>query len=361
MNRRRKNAVSPSFDLHLTLRPLEYTFAKRKHREIFPDELPRNLEPRGMMYRIGDSSVRSFHTIDNPRKSMKCDSYKQFSVQSFSFLLILIIALKPPLFGQSSWTYRPTSSTISLAYFSPSFAQQPFSQFVQIQGWTMVLSGRVSLSERTYFVAAVPYLHSSMTFPPSPFTIYGSPATFGQDKSESKIGNPYIGLEFGGAGSAVKGEIGLHPKVYDENSIANISAGLSDIDLLEMCIADYYSIQGGVNFLTGEAIGFVGKARLGASHFIPTNDGGTSQTLVDYSAGVGYRGEIVDMGFLYAGRTVTTGETLVGSRKGVNYLTISIGARFESIRPEVSYKMPLDDEMKQITSYILGLGIAVEL
>lgn len=267
-------------------------------------------------------------------------------------LVLLVHVASVSLFAQMRWMYRPATSSLNFEYIAPSFVGVPYSP---ITGSTVSLSGRFPVSEYWSVVLEVPYTRTAFTSP-----VFSESGT----QSESRIGNPYVGVEVGGKESTVFGEIGFRPSVIDEKSFANSSGLLSDIDRWEIYIPQTTVVQGALNLATFNETGFVGRFRVGPSVWIPheANEGNpTTKVLISIGAGLGYRTESVSFGIQYTGRMRTSEKDWGGSKDAFSHLSASISGTFGSVRPELYYKIPLDDEQKQVIHNLLGVSLSVEL
>lgn len=264
-------------------------------------------------------------------------------------LMLIVHFVHAPLFAQMRWMSRPAQSSLNIEYIAPSFANSMYGGF---SGSTVSFSGRFAVSERWYIVAEIPYTRTAIT----------SMGFFGSaDQSEARFGNPYAGVEVGGKESPVFGEIGFRPSVIDENSFANFSGLLSDIDRWEIYVPQRTIIQGALNLATVNEAGFVGRLRVGPSVWIPHEDNRTTNVLISIGAGVGYRTESVGFGIQYTGRMRTSEKDWEGNKDLFSHLAASISGTFGSVRPELYYKIPLDSEQKQVVNNALGASLSVDL
>lgn len=266
------------------------------------------------------------------------------------FALMLVIHLAhASLLAQMRWMSRPATSSLNIEYIAPSFVNSMYGGFT---GSTVSLSGRFAVSEGWYVVVEVPYTRTAFT----------SMGFFGSgNQSEGRLGNPYAGVEVGGKESPVFGEFGFRPSVIDENSYANFSGLLSDIDGWEIYIPQRTVVQGALNLATVNETGFTGRFRVGPSVWIPHEERGTTNVLISIGAGVGYRTENVAFGIQYTARMRTSEKDWGGNKDVFSHLAASIGGTFGSVRPELYYKIPLDDEQKHVVNNLLGVSLSVEL
>jgi hypothetical protein len=264
-------------------------------------------------------------------------------------LVLLVHVASVSLFAQMRWMYRPATASLNFEYIAPSFVETHYSGFT---GSTVSLSGRLPASEYLNVLLEVPYTHTAVTSPF--FSALGT-------QSESRIGNPYVGVDVGGKKSSVFGEIGFRPSLTDENSFASISGLLSDIDRWEIYIPQATVVQGALNLATVNETGFVGRFRVGPSVWIPHKENATTNVLIDIGAGLGYRNESVGFGIQYTARMRTSQKDWGGNKDAFSHLAASISGTFGSVRPELYYKIPLDDEQKQVLRNLLGVSLSVEL
>lgn len=269
-------------------------------------------------------------------------------IELFALVSIILFA-HISLFAQMRWMSRPAPSSLNIEYIAPSFANSIYGGF---SGSTISFSGRFSISERWYIVVDVPYTQTSFTT--MGFSESGNP-------SEARLGNPYAGVEVGGKDSPVFGEIGFRPSVIDENSYANFSGLLSDIDRWEIYIPQRTVVQGALNLATVNQTGIVGRLRAGPSLWVPNDGENTTNILISIGAGVGYRTESVGFGIQYTGRMRTSENDWEGNKDLYSHLAASISGTFGSVRPELYYNIPLDSEQKQVVNNLLGVSMTVEL
>jgi hypothetical protein len=188
-----------------------------------------------------------------------------------------------------------------------------------------------------------------------PFASYAA----GNDTEESdfRIGNPYLGVEARKEGSPFLLQFGGRIPLADEgdNGAALAVGLLSDWDHIEAWYPDLVPITASVVYERVTTGGLALGARLGGSGFFYTgDDSGDPDFLVNYGLRLGYEKDRAMVAAMFTGRWIATGDD---DDSAQNMLGFEGGYRFGSVMPMLSFRLPVDDPLKETTNSVFGIGL----
>ena len=132
----------------------------------------------------------------------------------FSLATVLIFSLGLPntgLLAQSISLRGKPGNWVSGEFFRPSY-ESPGS--LKLSGWILLLGVKASISERVALLAELPYANGKLDVPSN---------FFSNDRSQSAIMNPYIGLEFLSRRQHTSFELGVRLPVDRKSTRLNSS------------------------------------------------------------------------------------------------------------------------------------------
>jgi len=186
---------------------------------------------------------------------------------------------------------------------------------------------------------------------------------FSNDRSQSTIANPYIGLEFFSRRQKASFELGVRLPVADEGKGLATQAGiLSDYDRFDAFFPNILTINGLVNVNSASPSGFAFRLRGGPNFWIITdsdNLGDDVELLFKYSGEFGYDTEQFGLSAGLSGLLIATESDLdLGERTSHQFIaaaTVGLG----NVRPGIQIRLPLDEDTG--VDYVLGANVAIRL
>lgn len=260
-----------------------------------------------------------------------------------------------PVQAQSIWLPATRGPSVSIEALKPILTEGN-------DAWTTAttaffLSGRIPVAESAALIAELPVAHAGFKR-----SVYGGSGT----ESSTVIGNPYVGIEFGGTASGVTADLGAHiPIRKDEDGDMAGSVGLmADVDRMEAYFVDVLAVGGHLGVRHSDASGLFVRARGGPTAFIYTGDrseGDDTDVMLDYAAQAGYdTGRFMVVGGL-TGRTLLTTEGGSWQENSFHQLGLSGNIAVGGVRPGILVRIPVDEDLGDTLRYVLGLSLTVPL
>jgi hypothetical protein len=262
---------------------------------------------------------------------------------------LFLVSIENTAHSQSLWLRYPKLHSLSLEYFSPSFKSDGL--FSRIKGTTVFLTGRFNLSNVIAGVLELPYANGSY-----------EAAMYSVSGSSSSLGNPYVGLEYYSQSAPFFGEFGIRLPVFNKNEmLAGLTGIYSDLDRWEAFIPEAFTVSTYGNFAARSESGVYTRLRVGPSFWISTKSSGdASEALLGYSARVGYASESFDLAMIGFGKMILTEGGEVNKRT-YHQLAFSLGLNIGIVRPDIQYRIVLDEYLKHVVSNIIGVSLNVAL
>jgi hypothetical protein len=243
--------------------------------------------------------------------------------------------------AQSPWLDRGHDHTILLEGQKPIYPFDGESFFTT----TWFLDARVGLAPRVHLVCELPWAHFAR-----------------RSLSESQLGNPYLGFEYGSGGRGASGELGFHlPAVSGDAESAPVLSGIfSDVDRWEAFWPDLIGVSGAVDYRYVAPSGVTLRGRLGPSLWIPSQGAGDAELFAIYGGWVGFDGRLARIEAGWSGRVFLTGEG-VFSEENLNH-QLAASADFGSgrVRPGLHARLPLGD-LSNTVDAVVGVRLGVRL
>lgn len=268
-------------------------------------------------------------------------------------LSVLLTICPATLSAQFSWPRSFEGECIRIEYLMPTLAQDD--PYVDISGYTLSLSGRVKIGERTLLTAEIPYVSTTMSI---------SYPMFGISESETKsaLGNIYVGLETIQDKGPVFWEVGMRlPTLSEKKSDAAMLAIFGDVNRWEAYVHHLLALQAALNYRNAYQSGIVLFFRTGPSIWIPTKSGANNDTEVflDYGGGIGYENETIRVGGGVSGRVIITEEEfLFNDKRAYHHAELGVNVRLAQFRPAVFIRFPIEKELKDAISKTFGFSLA---
>lgn len=267
-------------------------------------------------------------------------------------MVMILIAASSSLTAQSIWLYNSNNKTISFEAFKPFFDAEGYTFFTG----AYFLSFRFPIG-KSLLVAELPYVYGAYNVE----TFYGN-----MSESEGSIGNPYIGLQSRISNSSTFGEVGFRlPLTSDDKRLANyIGRNFSDLDRMEGFVPNCLPIMAMLNYQNNSNPGPVFRLRGGPVLWINTDKDEYEDSIelwLKYSAQIGYESEQLCFLVGLVGQLLVTEGDLDFSERTVHQLGISNSIGFGKIRPGIVILLPLDEEIREVMNYLLGVNVEIAL
>jgi hypothetical protein len=181
-------------------------------------------------------------------------------------------------------------------------------------------------------------------------------------ESETTIGNPYLGLEFGRANDGFSGEVGAHAPLASEESdvTASLSGVFSDVDRWESFWPALIPIVATANYRRVYPSGVLLRGRLGPSLWIPEHDGDVEMFAL-YGLWTGYEGPNVRVAGGWSGRVLITDQGVFGEDNLYHQLSLIGDFGPWQVRPGVSVRIPLNNDLDNIVGPSFGIHVNARL
>ncbi|MFQ5640081.1 MAG: hypothetical protein ACE5IR_19045 [bacterium] len=224
----------------------------------------------------------------------------------------------------------------------------------------LFVSGRFPVSDRIVLVGDLSVAHAGFSD--------------GYAESQTIVGNPYLGLEFGNLSSTLYLEFGIRPRVASDNKGEASSIGKdADVDRAEA----FNTINGGhwtflarLNLKRKISSNFGIRLRAGPTLFvfkertagIPSGD---PEVLVDYSAQLCYEGKLIGFIFGFTGRMWLTASVREASsglgERTLHQIGLTTSIKWGMARPGIHLRY-LHDNLNLFNLYgeqiVYGLNLA---
>ena len=188
----------------------------------------------------------------------------------------------------------------------------------------------------------------------------------GFQESSSSIGNPYIGLRFEGRGTGFRPLVQLGVRLPaapedDDAAAAQLIGMLTDYDRFEAFAPKMTTLSLMVGARTAGTSGPFARFLVGPAVMRP--DEGDTEVFLGYGVQAGVAIQRVTAAAAFTGRAwVTDGDECddVGDCT-IHQLTLSAGYRLGLVEPVAFVRVPLDEDLGDVLTSVIGLGLSVRL
>lgn len=288
--------------------------------------------------------------MPTPRRSRRTDDLPALPRLVLVLLVLLVPATLVPAgraAGQGSWVRTGGGErSFGLEYQKPSFEGNEYSFFTSV----LIFSGEFPVSEGITLEAELPFAHAGID-PPS-----ASPS------SSQVLGNPYVGAVFRGEDGSGSFRVGARLPLARELGDDDFATGvgvLSDQDRLERFPPDVLSILGLGERRSALGTGLTVSLRGGGSVMTPTSGGGDTEGYLLYGAGIEAPMEAIRLGAGLTGRMIVTESDLGLGERSVHQVAFFGRLDRGRVRPAVQFRVPLDDDLGRVLSWVLSLGLEI--
>ncbi len=250
------------------------------------------------------------------------------------------------LSAQSFWLEPLDDRALYLEALKPSFEDRDLT--FASSAW--YLSARWAVNENVRLVGELPFAHAA-------FKDF-------DDTGENAIGNPYAGVEFGGANTQSFGEFGVRLPLASEDNLATETGAFTDfVDRFEAFLPDILSLVLAGNYRYTSPGGFALRARLAPVLWLDTGDtlADDTELWVLYSALAWYEGDIIGAGGGLSGRFLATEGDLDFGERTFHQLGLFANLTLGRWMPGLQLRFPLDDDLREIIDTVLSLSLGFKL
>ncbi len=275
-------------------------------------------------------------------------------------IVILFASLQftTSLLAQPIWLAQTSDKSIAIEVFKPNLAGDFGFSFMSS---ALFLSGRFSLGSNLIFVSEIPLAHAHQDDINIVNPLTGETMFEFDFDPETIIGNPYIGLEFRKPGPGVFAEIGMRIPITPDDKFSAPSFGaMADYDRLVAFAPDLFTITGKINYQNKNVSNLIIRLRGGPTVWIPTEEGDT-ELVLDYSAQVGYEGQLVSIIGGFTGLLIVTEEELGMGERTVHHLGATASFNLGTLHPGVLFRIPIDEFLEASIDFIFGLNLLLDL
>jgi len=260
------------------------------------------------------------------------------------------------LSAQSLWLERRHERAFGLEVLKPNFTNDDAGQIITTNSGLVVFATlRLPVSGKILFVGELPFAHGSSE-------TKSSFSSFNRSESQNIFGNPYLGFEITDRTGAFTPEFGVRVPVTPEDKFLGVITGLyADYDRLEAFLPDTLSVMTLANYRYRDQSGFALKLRGGQSLLFDTSRyGGGAELFISYSAQAGYESERFSILGGVTGRALLTEENASFAERSIHQLGFNASVGLGKVRPGVHFRLPLDDDLKNVIDSVLGVNLGVQ-
>lgn len=270
------------------------------------------------------------------------------SLTSLTAGCVLALLVTRPAQGQTYWHDETATTAVRLDLLKV-FAKEDGTQFLN---GALFLSGSTRIGKTLRFEADLPIART------------GFDAGSGLNESAVRLGNPYLGLTVRGEGKPIGLQFGIRlPTASDPDTFigeaANEMGYFADFDRFEAFLPKVLTARAAVEIRHTTPSGFLLGAKLGPALLVDTHGASTqSQDLyADYGIRAAYQGPAVTATVGFTGRALITEADLSLSERTVHQLTGAVEVGRGRVRPSGLVRFPLDDDFRELTGVIVGVGV----
>ncbi|UCE65868.1 MAG: hypothetical protein JSU85_13565 [Candidatus Zixiibacteriota bacterium] len=235
-------------------------------------------------------------------------------------------------------------SNASIEFLLPDFDND-----IGYSGWVIFVKSEVKINKGNYFIFDVPIGHGERA------------VSFWGDESETAIGNPYAGFRLGSNKLPLTFDIGIRvPLSSENNSLARLAGGFSDIYRLDAFILDYFTFQSMVNYRSNRINDLNGEISLGPRIWLYTGDSeyaDDTEFFFAYNIKTFYSWSNFDAGVGISGLLCLTEDEFLGEDSMVNTLKFESSFATGNARPGIEISLPVDDDLDEVMDMVIGLNL----
>lgn len=253
--------------------------------------------------------------------------------------LAAYVVLPSPSYGQTEWLGPDLERAYWVRVLKPDFEDET------------LLTGSYALGLRYPFESAALIVEV-------PLAHWGVDRDFFEDRSETALGNPYVGAAWGSG--PVEGTVGVRIPLAPDDASRALGVGFASdpIDRQEAFLPDLVPLTGGMRAETrfGESDAWTFAVRTDASLWLSTRGNG-GEAFLRLGGEIWYEGPRVVAGAGAVAKALATGNAGSISQLGGS-LDVKLG---DGWRPGVEFRLPLHGGFRDDTNdYTIGVHLVLE-
>jgi hypothetical protein len=264
-------------------------------------------------------------------------------IRTLGTAMVLLPAPAPPAAAQIFWMEQRQIPSVSVEVLKPVLSgEEGTSPFTAGSFATL----RIPSGERMLVVVDLPVAHYNPDDPSS-------------GRTETALGNPYLGVEQRVAATGLNLELGARiPVAPDEDENARLLGVLADLDRWEAFVSDAIPITLAGNYRLRDPDGLGFRVRLAGSAWASTRSG--TEFLLSGALLLSYDNAPVGITAGLSARFVATGE---GSFADRSYRQVVVDARYAGgrVRPGLNLRIPVDGPTDELVDLVWGCSIDTRL
>jgi hypothetical protein len=284
-------------------------------------------------------------------------SNARLAIFSATMVAVYVLGFAHPTQAQISWLRPESNNSITLQVLKVSLSE---SEQVAASSSLWFMSGRFLIGRDLHLIMELPVSYFSYS---NYVDLYG----YGRSKSETMIGNPYFGLEFGGNGSSGILSIGGRvPLASDSKPAAGSLGMLGTFDRAEGFAPDVFAVAVASGYRYVSASGVTLKGVLGPTYLLNSSGRGANffELWADYHAELLIRTGIFTPGIGFSGRFLLARKfisELSFTDRMVNQFGLALTIDARRFRPGLHLQVPLKEEYRNVVDLVYGLTLTVNL
>jgi hypothetical protein len=263
-------------------------------------------------------------------------------VRRLTLAAALAALTSAPLGAQSLWLVPEGRNVLLVEALRPDFAGGGLGTLST--AW--FLTWRLGLASSVDVQVEVPFAYISVD---SPF----------EDNSEAGIGNPYLGFVVRRPGSGLWGEIGARLPAGADNGSGLVGI-YSDIERASAWLDEVVPFQALAGYRWSFRSGAFVLMRGGPAVWVSTATGAETEVVAHAAVQGGWEGPRVALAAAITTFTGITTDGGLGERSVVQGGVLAEG-RFGRLRPGVTVFLPIDEDLGDVLSLVLGFRLGVVL
>lgn len=267
-------------------------------------------------------------------------------VQATLLTAIAVVSFTISASGQTLWTDQRSDRSLSIEFSKPEFEGEDNADFLTSATF---LSGRFPIGRRTFAEVDLPIAR------------YGIETDF-VERSQSGIGNPYVGIL--SRGTVLTSRIGVRLPFASRDDGTALTAGrLTDFDRFEAFLADVVAVNAsiaGPTRLTDNTTLHLGGGPL---LLVSTEDrpDDNAEVYAHYFALAEVTGSVLTVKTGVTGRSILTEPDLDFGERSVHQFGLAGLFNMGAVRPGLHVRIPLDRDLTEDIDYVVGANLTVDL
>jgi hypothetical protein len=180
-------------------------------------------------------------------------------------------------------------------------------------------------------------------------------------KSQTALGNVYLGIEGQGASMGVFGEAGVRiPTAPDDKDNALLAGMFSDLTKMDAFAPKWYVAKLALGYDYKSSTGLGTRVKAGPSFWVTSDRdyfGDGNEAFMNYSGQLYYDTDNVRLSGGISGLLVLTEEDLLGDGANETQFEFAGNVKAGSFQPGIRFLVPLTRDLDQIVDFVIGFNI----